>query len=269
MADLIKVSYSGRVATITIDNGAKLNALDADGYFALSQALRAVAARDDVYITILTGKGRYFSAGADVSVGRAVPPTADPYREWLRGFVSQNLNITDAFATHPKILIAALNGPVVGLSAALTAFADFVYAAPHTFLLTPFSSLGLVAEGGASRALVQRLGISKANEALLTSRRVTADELVATGYVNRIFACKPGDDEVFMKQVYAEVEDKLGEHLIGDSLLEIKKLIRRPEREVLERQNVAEVFAGLQRFMTGVPQQEFQKLASGKKKHKL
>jgi Delta3-Delta2-enoyl-CoA isomerase len=62
MADLIKVSYSGRIATITIDNDKKLNALNMEGYFVLSQALREIATRDDIYITILTGKGRYFSA---------------------------------------------------------------------------------------------------------------------------------------------------------------------------------------------------------------
>lgn len=62
MAESIKVSYSGRIATITIDNDKKLNALDMDGYYALSKAMRAVALRDDIYITILTGKGRYFSA---------------------------------------------------------------------------------------------------------------------------------------------------------------------------------------------------------------
>jgi peroxisomal 3,2-trans-enoyl-CoA isomerase len=62
MAGMIKVSYSGRIATITIDNDKKLNALDMDGYYAISQALREIALRDDVYITILTGKGRYFSA---------------------------------------------------------------------------------------------------------------------------------------------------------------------------------------------------------------
>jgi len=62
MADLIKVSYSGRIATITIDNDRKLNALNMEGYFAMSQALREIATRDDIYITILTGKGRYFSA---------------------------------------------------------------------------------------------------------------------------------------------------------------------------------------------------------------
>lgn len=62
MASSVKVSYSGRIATITLDNEKKLNALDMDGYYALSQAMREIALRDDVYITILTGKGRYFSA---------------------------------------------------------------------------------------------------------------------------------------------------------------------------------------------------------------
>ncbi|RWA09875.1 hypothetical protein EKO27_g5240 [Xylaria grammica] len=269
MADVVKVSCSGRIATITIDNDKKLNALDMEGYYAISKALRDIALRDDIYITLLTGKGRYFSAGADVSVGRDLPPDADPYKEWLRSFVANNLNITQAFYSHPKILIAALNGPAVGLSAALTAFADFVYAAPHTFLLTPFSSLGLVAEGGASQAFVQRLGISKANEALIMSKRISADELVATGYVNKIFACEKGDDAAFMRQVLHEVDDRLGEHLNGDSLTGIKALIRKPEREILDRQTVAEVFAGLDRFVKGIPQKEFQKIASGQKRHKL
>ncbi|KAI3338878.1 ClpP/crotonase-like domain-containing protein [Ustulina deusta] len=269
MADVVKISYSGRIATITIDNDKKLNALGMDGYYAIAKALRDIAVRDDIYITILTGKGRYFSAGADVSVGRDLPPGTDLYREWLRTFVANNLNITQAFYSHPKILIAALNGPAVGLSAALTGFADFVYAAPHTFLLTPFSSLGLLAEGGASHAFVQRLGIGKANEALIMSRRIPVDELVATGYVNKVFACEKGDDEAFMRQVLHEVDERLGEHLNGDSLTGIKALIRKPERQILDQQNVAEVFAGLDRFVKGIPQKEFQKIASGQKRHKL
>ncbi|KAI1167467.1 ClpP/crotonase [Nemania serpens] len=268
MASSVKISYSGRIATITLDNDKKLNALDMDGYYALSQAMREIALRDDVYITILTGKGRYFSAGADVSVG-SQPSTSDPYKDWLHTFVPSNLNLTRAFYSHPKILIAALNGPAVGLSAALTAFADFVYAAPHAFLLTPFSSLGLVAEGGASRALVQRLGVGRANEALIMSKRITADELVAAGYVNKVFACDKGDDAAFMRQVLAEVDERLGEHLDGGSLLGIKALIRAPEREILDKQNVAEVFAGLDRFVKGIPQREFKKIASGQKRHKL
>ena len=210
-------------------------------------------------------------SGADVSLSREGPENpADLHQFWMRSFLASNINVTNAFYTHPKILVTALNGPAVGLSAALIAFSDFIYAAPHTFILTPFSSLGLVAEGGSSRALVQRLGISKANEALIMSRRIPAADLLATGFVNKIFeGVAPGDDETFRKLVLAEVDDKLGKHLNGDSLVGIKKLIRAPEMDVLDRQGLTEAFAGLERFMTGVPQEEFRRLASGEKKHKL
>jgi len=57
-------------------------------------------------------------------------------------------------------------------------YADFIYAVPDTFLLTPFASFGLVAEVGSSRTLVQKLGISLANEAMLIDRKISAAELV-------------------------------------------------------------------------------------------
>jgi Delta3-Delta2-enoyl-CoA isomerase len=184
--------------------------------------------------------------------------------------VSNNLNITQAFASHPKILVVGLNGPVIGLSAALIAFGDFIYAAPHTFLLTPFASLGLVAEGGSSRALVQRLGVSKANEALIMSRKISSDDLRATGFVNEIFTdCAPGEDGKFRKRVLREIDERLGDHLSGGSLIGIKALMRRPERDVIDLQNVSEVFAGLGRFMTGEPEEEFRRLAAKEKRHKL
>lgn len=192
---------------------------------------------------------------------------------WLKSFVSNNLHITHAFYTHPKILITALNGPAVGLSAALIAFSDFIYAAPHAFLLTPFSSLGLVAEGNASIGFVRRLGISKANEALIMSKRISCEELVKTGFVNEVFDVgNPKDvdfDRKFLGRVMKEVDERLGDHLNSESLVKIKALIQKPDRETLDRQGVAEVFGGLERFLKGVPQEEFRKVASGEKKHKL
>ena len=180
-----------------------------------------------------------------------------------------NLNITHAFSTHPKVLVVGLNGPVVGLSAALVGFADFVYCTPHTFLLTPFSSLGLVAEGGASRALAARLGPARANEALIMSKRIDAEALRQCGFVNEVFDFGKDRDVAFRDRVLREVDDRLGDHLNGDSLTGIKKLIRRPDRDVVDMQNVQEVFAGLERFVKGIPQEEFRKLASGEKRHKL
>lgn len=209
----------------------------------------------------------YKKRGADVSISRSQPDGTDLNRHWLQTFVSNNLNITDAFAHHPKILVTALNGPAIGLSAALVAWSDFIYCVPSTFILTPFSSLGLVAEGGASRSFVQRLGISKANEALIMSKRITADELLQVGFVNKIFDCGEGED--FLQLVLEEINNRLGEHLIGDSLIKIKALIRRPDRDIVDAVGVAEVFGGLERFSAGIPQEEFRRIANGEKRHKL
>jgi len=276
MADSpILLTYINKTAIITLNVPKKLNALDADTYYLLARAMNEVAARSDIYITILTGRGRFFSAGADVTFGSTTDSSAiDERHQYLKSFVSNNLHITHAFYTHPKILITALNGPAVGLSAALIAFSDFVYAAPHAFLLTPFSSLGLVAEGNASIGFVRRLGISKANEALIMSKRITCDELVATGFVNKVInAGVDVKDESysdrFLGEVRKEVEERLGDHLNSESLVLIKELIQKPYREALDRQGVEEVMGGLQRFLKGVPQKEFARLASGEKKHKL
>lgn len=269
MAAAISLETKGRIAIITINVPAKLGALTQDGYYEIARHLQEIAQRDDIKITILTGTGRFFSAGADVTVARDPPADGDAQRHFLKGFVANNLNITHAFYTHPKILITALNGPVIGLSAALISYSDFIYATPHTFLLTPFSSLGLVAEGGASRAFVTRLGISKANEALIMSKRLTIEELVHTGFVNKVFDTKQGDTTAFMKEVLHEVDERLGTHLNQDSLLKIKALIRKPERDINDSQLVAEVIGGLERFTAGIPQEEFRKIASGEKKHKL
>lgn len=101
------------------------------------------------------------------------------------------------------------------------------------------------------------------------SRRIDAVALEKCGFVNEIFESKIGEDAQFRERVLKEVDERLGEHLIGDSLIGIKKLIKRPEMDILHTQNVHEVFDGLERFMSGVPQTEFSKVASGAKRHKL
>ena len=273
-SEMVTLTKKGRIAIITLNQPKKLNAMNMDAYYRLSCLMRDVAKMDDIRITVLTGTGRFFSAGADVTTTR--PGSRDGEdkdqvrRDILRSFVANNLDLTRAFYTHPKILVTALNGPTVGLSAALVAHSDFIYAAPHAFLFTPFSSLGLVAEGGASVAFVTRLGIAKANEALIMSKKITCEEMVQCGFVNKVFKGKDQYDAAgFLQQVLDEVEDRLGGHLNQDSLLKIKELIRKPYLDRLESNGVLEVNEGMQRFMGGAPQEEFRKIASGQKRHKL
>ena len=115
--------------------------------------------------------------------------------------------------------------------------------------------------------MVRRLGISKANEALLMSRKVPADVLERTGYVNKVFK-ETGD--AFLERVMHEVREMLtGGHLNGEALLGIKKMIRESEGEKVETVNAREVVAGLERFLSGAPQREFEAVRTGRKKHKL
>lgn len=101
------------------------------------------------------------------------------------------------------------------------------------------------------------------------SKRITADEMLATGFVNKIFPVKKGEEDKFLPEVLKEVKERLGDHLNSESLIKVKELIRKPERERMDGQTVAEVLGGLERFASGTPQEEFRKIASGEKKHKL
>lgn len=203
-------------------------------------------------------------------------PRAEPskdntnlHKEFLTTLVPFNLNIAQAFSTHPKILVVGMNGPAVGMSAAVIAHADFIYCTPHAYLFTPFSSLGLVPEGGSSAAFVHRLGISKANEALIMSKRISATELERCGFVNGIIEVNKDQDQLFKEKLLHEVHERLGEHLVGESLIKTKSLVRRPYADTMNLQNVAEAFGAMEQHLTGVPQEQFKKMARGEKRHKL
>ncbi|UZP43539.1 hypothetical protein NXS19_011351 [Fusarium pseudograminearum] len=220
---VIEVEYRGPIAVIVLNKPNKLNALTKDEFYELARTLQEVSNHDEVVATVLTGTGRFFSAGADV-----------------------NMNLARAFYTHPKILVVALNGPVVGMAAALIAFADFIYCTPETYLLTPFASLGLISEGVSSIAFAERMGISKANEALILSKRISSKELLQAGFVNQIFDCPA---ESFRTEVLKEVKERDQD----------VNWTRRMLMKCLERWR--ETFK--------IPQKEFEKLRKGQKKHKL
>lgn len=88
----------------------------------------------------------------------------------------------------------------------------------------------------------KRLGLSKANEALLLSKRISAQELLECGFVNKIFP-----EEGFRELVLEFVDDLIGAHLNHESMLDLKKLIRGVFRDNLEQANVREAFLGLEK----------------------
>ncbi|KAH7017933.1 ClpP/crotonase-like domain-containing protein, partial [Macrophomina phaseolina] len=253
MSQNIILSVQGHVAVITLNRPKVFNALSLDDYQLLARLMRQAAEDRSTTVTVLTGRGKYFSAGADLTSGSGPADPSDPKtrKYWLNRFAAGNADVTKAFYEHPKVLVCALNGPAVGLTAALAAHADFVFASPTTFLLTPFAQLGLVAEGASSHAFTRRLGRSLASAALLASQRIPASALLACGFVNEIV---DGDD--FLSAVMQRVDALFGPaaNLDRGSLLKIKALITRGEREQVEAANVVEHWEGLARFADGIPQ---------------
>lgn len=109
------------------------------------------------------------------------------------------------------------------------------------------------------------------------SRKVDAETLLRTGYVNKIFAEGGGDgetgkgvnSETFLKRVVEEVDEMLGAHLNTESLLGVKKMVKSVDEGKMEKVGVREVMAGLERFVSGAPQREFEAIRKGEKRHKL
>ncbi|KAH8701093.1 ClpP/crotonase-like domain-containing protein [Talaromyces proteolyticus] len=234
--DELTLEYRQNKAIITLNNPQKLNALTLEQYYLLASYLREAAKRPDIHITVLTGTGRFFSAGIDLKWTKAkesTPGNAAPEELHPRHAATNSLahipDVTEAFYNHPNILITVLNGPVVGLSAALVAYSDFVYATPHTYLLAPFTTLGIAAEGGSTAIFIQRLGVAKANEALLLSKRISGAELVQAGFVNAVFETGEdgggGGEQGILGQVL-EVVDREFARLKIASVLENKRLMR-------------------------------------------
>jgi Delta3-Delta2-enoyl-CoA isomerase len=160
-------------------------------------------------------------------------------REQTTRELSHIFDVSEAFYSHPKILVVALNGPVVGLSAALVAHADFIYAMPHVYLLAPFSSLGIPAEGGASVVFAQRMGVARAHEALLMSRRITCEQLLRSGFLNEVFDTG-GDRDEFVARVLHEIDTHLGPQINKTALLQNKALLRRDRNPLIAAQTFTE-----------------------------
>ncbi|SCZ88340.1 BZ3500_MvSof-1268-A1-R1_Chr2-1g04346 [Microbotryum saponariae] len=261
----ILLDIKGPYAIITLNQPAKKNALDLVLYKRLSTLIQSVDVNPSVYITVLTGRGDFFSAGADVKQARAQIGEEDVRGSTLRRLTESNLDLARALYRHSKILVAALNGPAIGLSAALLGHFDFVYAVENAYILTPFSALSLVAEGGSSLSFPRRMGIVKANEALILGKKLGASELQQNGFFNKIFP--QSSDAAFVQSLMTYLKEKFAT-LDLDACLKTKQLIKQTLPDP-DPSNIRELFAAAEQFASGRPQQKFADIAAKKMRHKL
>ncbi len=187
------------VATITLNRPDKMNALTPEMLGDVFRRVRDAAADDAVRVIVLTGKGRAFCAGLDLSVigtgqsGRGLPgPDEGPAPLWgddigpaLTRFYSHGWQ---DFMIARKPVIAAINGPIFGWGFILSLHCDIRFAARSAVFNATFARLGIPAEKNAAWLLTRLIGSAKAADLLFSARRFDGDEAATLGVINAAIA---------------------------------------------------------------------------------
>ena len=207
-------TVSERVATITLNRPDKLNAWTAIMDQEVRASIYAAEGDPNVRVIILTGAGRGFCAGADMSLlGAIAQQGLEGYRgpdSFLRNTSNgerQNVrpDFQKKYSYFPSIqkpVIAAVNGPAVGLGFILTLYCDLRFASETARFGTAFAKRGLIAEYGLAWMLPRLIGPANALDMLFSARLVDAQEALRMGLVNQVF---PQDG--FMQGVYSYAKD--------------------------------------------------------------
>ncbi len=168
------------IAMLTLDRPDRLNAMADPMWDALYEHLGKIAVDDEIRAVILTGAGRAFCSGGDVTGMAKADIVSGRARSKRRHRTVQ------ALYTLEKPVIAAVRGAVYGIGNALALACDLIVASDTAKFSMAFKKVGIVPDGGAIFFLTQYLGIARAKELVYTARVVPADEALKLGLVVRV-----------------------------------------------------------------------------------
>lgn len=183
----LTVVAAGPVLTITFNRPTRLNAVTTTGLNDLADLLGEGGADDEVRVVVITGNGRAFSSGADLGSPDLNGPT-DTEDEIGIDTVRAANRVVRALRAMPQPTIAMVNGPAVGVGCSLVLACDLAVMAESAYLLLPFTSIGLMPDGGATALVPASIGRTRALHMALVPDRVSAEEALGWGLVYRVAA---------------------------------------------------------------------------------
>ena len=182
--DLLLEKEDG-VAILTLNRPDKLNALSSTMREDLPKVFQELADDDDVRAVVVTGAGRGFCSGADVT-GLAARLTGEQPKKSRRSILAPVGSFVACVAELEKPTIAAVNGVAAGVGLSLSLLCDMRISAESARFSTVWVRRGLVADGGATYLLPQVLGVAKALELMYTGDIIDAKEAMRVGLVSRV-----------------------------------------------------------------------------------
>lgn len=188
MATYEKISYerNGDTAIIAFNDDKTLNACGVDTAIELLHAFEVAAG--EARCTIFTGKGRGFCSGANLGGMGSGPEIAHPGSKPDAGKALDAFYnpLVTAIREHPHPVITAVNGAAAGVGCALGLMGDLVIAGKSAYFLQAFRRIGLVPDGGSTWLLARTIGRVRAMEMALLGEKVSADQALSWGLVNRV-----------------------------------------------------------------------------------
>jgi 2-(1,2-epoxy-1,2-dihydrophenyl)acetyl-CoA isomerase len=192
----VRVQVHDGVGLIQLNRPEKMNAIGALTRKQLGEAIKQAERDDAVRVVVLTGSGRAFCSGADVTeMGGADGGMRTPEDV---GNVLRNeyMPMLTRLRTMPKPVIAAMNGPAVGIGASFALACDIRIATPEAYILEAFVNIGLAPDGGVSWLLPRLAGTGVAYEMFFTGKPLLAADAHRLGVINRLVAADRLEAEV-------------------------------------------------------------------------
>lgn len=186
MYETLELERRGASTIIRLNRPDALNAWNAVLATELLEAVRAVAADDAVRAVCVTGTGRAFSSGTDLHELASRGLTAEGHIDVYTTLTTVYHPILTGLRTMPKPVVAAINGPAVGIGCSLALSCDLLVAAESAYLMLAFARIGLVPDGGAVALIAARAGAARAAQMAMLGDRVTASAARRWGLVNEV-----------------------------------------------------------------------------------
>lgn len=184
---VIRVESDGPVRIVRLARGDQLNAVNEELHLALTRVFPLLGADREARVAVITGEGRAFSAGGDFDL---LERMADD-RALRRDVIAEGRELVLNMIRCRVPVVAAVNGPAVGLGCSVVALSDVVYMAESAYLADPHVAVGLVAADGGPLTWPLHTSLLLAKEYAFTGDRIPAARAAAIGLANHV--CPDGE----------------------------------------------------------------------------